>query len=188
MSCLKRGSLLGVIALLSVACSQQGQQEVPTTPTAPVPELVVAQPPAAMVGLPMLAAEQLAEQRAEAPSSCNIESINGVAFKDESITVARGSVDVTGWFLPEKSKVSGTPASIRIVDQGNTTGLEVGIETWLPRKDVTTTMLAADEGSVGFSQALDLSPLAPGTYTVSVVFSEAGAKYACHKNREVNVQ
>lgn len=185
MSYSKRASLLGAIALLSAACSRQ---EPPTTASVPVAAAEAPQPSSAIVGLQALTADQLVELRADAPSSCNIESVNGIAFMDQSITVARGSVDVTGWFLPEKSKVSGTPASIRVVDQGNTAGWEMSIGTWQPRTDVTTTMRAADEGNVGFAQALDLSVLAPGKYSVSIVFSEADAKFACQKSREINVE
>lgn len=193
MSYLKRASVLGAIALLSVACSQQEAPTMASAPAAPLapapaPALEASQPPAVMGGLQALTADQLAEQRADAPSSCNIEGVNGIAFNDQAITVARGSVDVTGWFLAEKSKISGMPASIRVVDQGNTAGWEIGIGTWLPRADVTTAMLAVDQGNVGFAQALDLSSMAPGKYSVSIVFSEAGAKYACQKFREIEIQ
>lgn len=187
MSNSKRLSLIGAIALLSIACSQQ---EAPPADSSAAP-VVLDQGVAQVAPMPVLqplSAEQLAEMREDAPASCNIEAVGEAVYKDKPITVARGSVNVSGWFLSENSKKTGAPAVLRIVNADGTSGWDTGITTWSPRPDVLTAMNISEPGDAGFLQAVDLTSFTPGTYLLSVVFSDGGHEYSCDKDRAVIVE
>jgi hypothetical protein len=187
MSNLKRGTLLGVFALVSASCGQT--PEPATAPTAdskaPVAAAAVAAP---VAGLHAISADKLIEPRVNAPASCNIEAIGDTVFKNAPVKLPRASARVDGWFLSERSKASGLPATLRIEDESGTKGWELGLAGWAPRADVISAMHAVDQGNPGFHQALDLSGFAPGLYRLSVVFSDSGTDYACDNDRSIIVK
>lgn len=192
MSHSMRMSILGAVALLSVACSQQEPAAPETTATAPVEQAPAAATDAPVAapatGLRPITVVQLDEKRINAPSSCNIEAVDQVPFKADPITKPRAKSTINGWFLSESSKATGVPAVIRFEDEAGTGGWETDIVTWTARPDVLAAMKGVDAGNAGFHQEVDLSSFAPGAYRLSIVFADGGAQYSCDNNRIIVVE
>jgi peptidoglycan/LPS O-acetylase OafA/YrhL len=129
---------------------------------------------------------QLTPNRAQ--GSCSIERVDGVSFTgSESLPVQAGTVQVTGWFLSEMSKVPGTSAMLRLAPESGTAGWTGPITHWVPRPDVLEVMHAQAAGNPGFAQPVDLSGLAPGNYRLSVAWSERGLDFACDPGRRITL-
>ncbi|MGH8028787.1 MAG: hypothetical protein ACREO3_02515 [Arenimonas sp.] len=190
MSILKKLAFIGSVALLASACAPQGASD--STPVAATPAATPAAKPAKapkmrMPPLRAITAKQLARKRHNAPSSCNIELIDNVRLTDTPYPVAKDAIAVSGWFVPEISRKTGTPASLWIVDETGAAGWEAPLRNWLPRPTVLTATKAVDVGNVGFLQPIDVSTLPPGRYQLTVEFDDTGLR-SCDKQRMLVIQ
>lgn len=192
MSHSMRMSILGAVALLSVACSQQEPAAPETAAAPPVEQAPAAGTDAAVAapapGLRPITVAQLDEKRINAPSSCNIEGVDEVSFTADPVTKPRAKTTINGWFLSENSKATGIPAVIRFEDEVGTGGWEADVTNWTARPDVLAAMKGVDAGNAGFRQEVDMTSFAPGAYRLSVVFADGGAQYSCDNNRIIVVE
>lgn len=190
MSPLKHLAILGTVALLSTACTQQAAPEPATaTPAAAAPAATATPAAPAMRVLPLrpLTLELLSRKRHNAPVSCNIEVINNLRVRAQPFQVTTKVVTIGGWYLPEISKKTGTKAYIRLVDESGAAGWEGEIRNWIARPDILSALKAVDAGKTGFSQAFDVSPLPPGRYQLSVVFEDTGLR-SCDKQQVLEIK
>lgn len=193
MSNLKLASVLGTIVLLSGACSQQGAPEPGTAAnpaaTAPAAPAVPAKAHGvAASSLHQISAALITEKRADAPASCNIETVDGAQLTDAPLKVSKKKITVAGWFLPEISKKTGSPVSLRVISESGSAGWEVSLAHWSPRPKVIAAMHGLDNGNAGFAEPLDIHTLTPGKYRLYLVFKDSGVARVCNKNRMLEIQ
>jgi hypothetical protein len=181
MTASSRAAIVAIVVLLSASCGQQPAPEstapaAATAPaaTAPAAGAKPAGPAMKVIPLRALSMEDLARHHHNAPLSCNIESISGARMTAAPYKAKAKQVVVSGWFLPEISKKTGTPAFLRLVDENGSAGWDTPILHWTPRPEVITTMKGVDKGNPGFLQPVDLTPLPSGRYQVSVIFNDTG--------------
>jgi hypothetical protein len=190
MSKIKFASVFGTIALLASACSPQGAPEstqvaapAATAPTAPVKAHGAPASSAHQIG-----AALVAEKRQDAPSSCSIETVDGAQFTDAPAKVTKKQISVAGWFLPEISKKTGSPASLRLVEESGAAGWEVSLSHWTSRPKVIAAMHGVDTGNAGFAETFDIHSVAPGKYHLILVFKDSGVARVCDKGRKLEIQ
>jgi hypothetical protein len=194
MTASSKAALAAIVVLLSASCGQQPSTE-NTAPAAaanapaaaPAAGAKPAAPAMKVIPLRALSMEDLARHHHNAPLSCNIEAISGTRLTAAPYKAKAKQVMVSGWFLPEISKKTGTPAFLRIVDENGSAGWDTPILHWSPRPEVITTMKGVDKGNPGFLQPVDLTPLPPGKYQVSVTFNDTGWR-ACDLKKVIEIQ
>jgi hypothetical protein len=192
MSRFKFASALGALVLIS-ACTQQDATPPAPAPadaaaSAAAPAATPASSMAAPAGMTALTAAQLAETRTNTLGSCNVEVVDGQPFAGDTVKATRKPVVVGGWFMPEQTKQTGSPASIRVANAAGTEGWEGPISQWMPRPDVNAALGSSDTGNAGFNYNLDLSNAVPGTYSVWVTYDVGGDKFECKHPKTIVVE
>jgi hypothetical protein len=173
-SVLRLAVSMAAIAAITVGCDRQPYVPLPALPTG-----AVCKP---------LTRDDIRMPRKIAAASCNIESVDQIAFSGRPMPLASREILVSGWLLPEISHKAVARASLRFLNESGTTGWQASIEGWTKRPDVLSGMHAPKGGDVGFARDIDIGPMMPGTYRLFVTFDDGGVSYICDKGRIVIVQ
>lgn len=121
--------------------------------------------------------------------ACNIESMDGKKFAQESLSVSAGAPRrVSGWVVDMKSRNVPRDAEIVLVAGDGSTVKSQRIQMWRTRNDVVSAK--GDDPAYaesGFAVDLNLSEMAPGQYELIIRSAQAGPA-TCDVGRSIHVE
>lgn len=123
-------------------------------------------------------------QQGTTVTSCNVDTVNDKPAGSEPLPHA-GTATFTGWAADgDAGKV---PAGVQLVLKG-TQDYAVNAATGMSRPDVAAANHKPALTSAGFSVNADLSAVAPGQYSVVLLFSASGKHFQCATPHKLTVQ
>ena len=164
------------VALVTASCSEAQMPLPPPPPQAPaVQPMDTSRPPPADIS-------------GEMAGTCNIEAIGDVtgAALDTPVSV-NGTTSVSGWRTLQASDGSEARAWLRVVDASGAVAMQAGLPATEDRPDVADVAKRDAALRSGFRQVA-VEGLAPGTYTLQVVFDAGPEWVRCAHTRTLAVE
>lgn len=176
--------LKSAVSALAVVLTLMGCHKEPYVPLPALPPRV--EPPSPK--LQPLAAQDMHPDSIDSNDSCNIVAIGSSVFGADPITVTEKVTTVRGWFLSAISKKTAVPAHLQLLNQAGIGGWHMPVYATIAQPDIVSFKGYGNAENFGFSQAIDLSPLAAGRYEFVVTFDDGGRHYSCAKRKMISIQ
>ena len=168
-----------VASSVLAACSRAPQAPVAAAPSAGTTAVSSSStsPPATLTQ--MDAASRTAASKVD--GKCAFDSIDGVPFQAGTPANVQdpSAVKLAGWVADEATMTRPQPAALRLDSEDHSDAWQIALGAPVSRGDVAKFFKVDALASSGYLFVVDLKPLPPGQYHLSIVHSQGGILLSC---------